>query len=208
MVMTKEDKEKLEESMKMHEREKKREEATDSFFKILFYLPRKGIRDLISFLQQNDFDYAPASTKHHQNWEGGLITHSYSVYWNLFDLNRQLGLDFDRHSISIVGLLHDVCKYDCYIIHDDNTITWNKDAKPGHGLKSVEIIERFIKLKEYEREAIMYHMGAYEQKEYTWDDLSKIYKKNPLAFYLHMADMQDTYEFEKQIEEMRDYERI
>lgn len=158
---------------------------------------RKGILDLIKYLDENGFFKAPASTKHHQNWEGGLVQHSYSVYLNLSDLNKRLKLGFSQDSIIISALLHDICKYDCYIIHDDKTITWNKDAKPGHALKSIEIAEKFIELKEEEKEAIMYHMGAYEQKEYTWNDLSIAYKKNSLSYYIHVADMQDTYEFRK-----------
>lgn len=156
---------------------------------------RENLDELYNFMLSNGFFKAPASTKHHQNWEGGLAEHSYSVLRKLIFLNSRLGLDFSLDSMIIVALLHDICKIDCYTIHEDKTITWNEDARPGHGKKSVAIISEFIKLTKEEEEAIAYHMGAYEKNEYTWSELSQVYKRNKLAFYLHVADMKDTYGF-------------
>ena len=41
---------------------------------------RDGLEDLLSWLQKSDFFTAPASTKYHGAYEGGLCEHSMDVY--------------------------------------------------------------------------------------------------------------------------------
>ncbi len=71
--------------------------------------------------------------------------------------------DVDVESLLICGLLHDVCKIDCYKKSGKEWI-WNKDCLPmGHGEKSIYIIQKFMKLTDEEALAIRWHMGG-------WDD--------------------------------------
>lgn len=156
---------------------------------------RKGIKELCDFLDESGFYIAPASTRYHHAYEGGLIEHSEQVMSKLNFLNERLNLNIPFESVLICGLLHDICKHDSYITKEDGKIVWNNDSIPGHGKKSVNIIEKYIKLTNEEKEAIMYHMGAYEKNEYNWNDLSKSYKKSKLVYFLHVADMMSTYEF-------------
>ena len=52
----------------------------EEFLKILRTVNREGMEDLIEFLEKSDFFKAPASTRFHGNFEGGLVEHSLKVY--------------------------------------------------------------------------------------------------------------------------------
>ena len=52
-------------------------------FKEIFVsqIDRPGAADLIAWLESTDFFTAPASTKHHGAFPGGLVGHSLNVYY-------------------------------------------------------------------------------------------------------------------------------
>ena len=52
----------------------------DKFIQLLRSTNRAGIEDLISFIEKTDFYTAPASTRFHGSYEGGLLEHSMKVY--------------------------------------------------------------------------------------------------------------------------------
>lgn len=52
----------------------------DKIMSLLSSVNREGIDKLIEFLQNSDYFKAPASTKYHGNFEGGLSEHCYNVY--------------------------------------------------------------------------------------------------------------------------------
>ena len=52
---------------------------------LLNQINRNGIEDLKAFLESSDFYEAPASTRYHGAYKGGLIEHSYKVYEILKD---------------------------------------------------------------------------------------------------------------------------
>ncbi len=84
---------------------------------------REGADKLLEYLlsSQSDFFTAPASTRFHGSYEGGLLEHSINVYYCLKDyLERQrvkevYNLEYSDESIEIVSLLHDLCKVNCYV---------------------------------------------------------------------------------------------
>lgn len=160
---------------------------------ILSNIDRKGMDDLIRFLSEDKFYIQPASTKYHQNYEGGLAEHSLEVYDALCKLNNLLNLGISLDSIAIVAILHDLCKINAYIKRDDNTFTYNPHCDPGHALKSLALVSCFIDLTEEEIAGIKYHMGAYEKKEYNWNELGEAYKTHKIAYFTHVADMFSTY---------------
>ena len=43
-------------------------------------IKREGLDKLIDWLEKSDFFEAPASTKYHGNYAGGLLEHSLNVY--------------------------------------------------------------------------------------------------------------------------------
>ena len=52
-------------------------------------ITREGADKLLEFLEKSDFFTAPASTRYHGAYEGGLVAHSLNVYDCLVDiLNR------------------------------------------------------------------------------------------------------------------------
>jgi len=173
---------------------------------LLQSVKREGVKDLIDWLE-NDTDYfeAPASTKYHDSFEGGLAKHSLSVYDRLINVlgmpELKKTIKYDRESRIICALLHDVCKTNFYKVSEKNvkneqTGKWEKEKYYtiedsrfyGHGECSVMLIEKHIKLTDEERYAIRWHMGAWDESAKT-GALNKAFKAYPLALALHIADM-------------------
>lgn len=176
---------------------------------------REGSDKLLEYLTSpsSDFFTAPASTRYHGAYEGGLVEHSLNVYECLRDyLARErvaelYGIEASDETIAIVSLLHDLCKMNFYKksfrnVKDDNG-KWNKvpsyeidDRLPyGHGEKSVYIISGFMRLTREEAFAIRYHMGFSGNEEPR--DVGKAFEMFPLAFALSTADMEASYFLEK-----------
>lgn len=139
------------------------------------------------------FFIAPASTKYHGCYEGGLFDHSYNVAMALIDLTQKLGLIWERDdSPYIVGLFHDLCKCDNYR-KIDNAISsgycYSEETLfKGHGIKSVLVLSQYLRLTEEEVACIVYHMGAFTAKE-EWQDYTNAIHKYPNVLYTHTADM-------------------
>ena len=176
------------------------------FIELLKSTNRLGIEDLISFLEKTDFFTAPASTRFHGSFEGGLVEHSLKVY-EILDCkakNNVLKLEIPDDTIKIVSLLHDICKLNFYKVDYRNAKNalgeWEKvpyytidDTIPyGHGEKSVMMISEYIKLTPEEKYSIRWHMGYTEPKE-LYNTIGAAYKKYPLALMMHEADLEATY---------------
>jgi len=192
-------------------------EQIDRFEKLLTETHREGMEKLIEFIRKSDFYTAPASTRFHGSYEGGLLEHSLNVY---DCLNAKVGgsgvwdnalKNVSLENITISALLHDLCKTYYYTIEMRNKKVdgvWEQvpfytveDKIPyGHGEKSVMMIEQYIKLEPVERYAIRWHMGAYEPKE-LWNTLGEAMNKFPLVLAIHEADMEATYLIESEVSE-------
>ena len=84
-------------------------------------ITREGADKLLEYLtEKTDFFTAPASTRFHGVYEGGLLEHSLNVYECLCDFvkrprfREKYGFVFDEESIAIAALLHDICKTNFY----------------------------------------------------------------------------------------------
>ena len=76
---------------------------------------RDGIVDLLSYLEKSDFFTAPASTKFHGSYPGGLCEHSLNVYYELVKLAKLYKMSgITLESVAIVSLFHDLCKVNFY----------------------------------------------------------------------------------------------
>ena len=86
------------------------------FIQILKNTNREGIDDLIVFIKKTDFFKAPASTRFHGSFEGGLLEHSMKVYEILKHKvkNAVIDVNISEDSIAIIALLHDICKANFY----------------------------------------------------------------------------------------------
>ena len=174
-------------------------------------ITREGADKLLEYLlsSQSDFFIAPASTRFHGSYEGGLLEHSINVYNCLKDylkrprVKEDYRLEYSDESIAIVSLLHDLCKVNCYKAGTRNvkdssgvwqqvpTFEYADDMPYGHGEKSVYIISGFMKLTREEAFAIRYHMGFSGSE--PANNVGAAFEKYPLAFALSTADMEATY---------------
>lgn len=164
-------------------------------------ITRPGADKLLAWLEQTDFFEAPASTRFHSSFPGGLCHHTVGVFQRLTMLLDTIpgAPDCTPETVAIAALLHDVCKANFYAVEMRNRKNdrgqWEKypfyivDEKfpYGHGEKSVFLIERFMHLTNEEAVAIRYHMGAFDDG--TRQSFCHAVEKFPLAFYLHTADM-------------------
>lgn len=164
---------------------------------LLISTNRKGVYELIKFLERMGYFKAPASTNRHYSFEGGLIKHSYSVYRLFSRLCKEFDLGMTEDSIIICSLLHDVCKSDVYMLTDSG-YKYNGFIK-GHAERSLRKVKQYIKLTEQEEELIKFHMGMYGTTEfhngmgeYTLRELVKAYNENKIAKLFYFCDDMST----------------
>lgn len=173
-------------------------------------IKRDGADKLRNYLISSDFFVAPASSKFHCAYEGGLCAHSVNTYKRLLNnVQNEYGEKWEEYysheTIAICGLMHDLCKIDFYKV-DYRNVKENGEwvKKPyyareetlpyGHGEKSVYILCGFIKITREEAMAINWHMGGFDARARGGDgSISEAYSKFPLAVLLHVSDLEATY---------------
>ncbi len=174
------------------------------------HIKREGADRLLTYMcsDQCDFFTAPASTRFHGSYSGGLLEHSLNVYDCLVDyLSRErtkstYNMNYNDETVAIVALLHDICKTNVYKESTRNQKIngeWKQvpyyefdDQLPyGHGEKSVYIITGFMKLTREEAFAIRYHMGFSGPEDQR--SIGYTFENYPIAFALSTADMEATY---------------
>lgn len=180
----------------------------EKILEVLKTVKRLEIESLITFLEESDFFKAPASTKYHGNFEGGLAEHSWNVYQIFKRKVQGYKLDIPEDSIVIAGLLHDICKVNFYT----KETKWRKDCNGrwesyedygvcdsfpvGHGEKSVMMLQKFINLTDTEIMLIRWHMGGFESEDNRMH-LYNALELCPAIAALHTADMEATYLLER-----------
>lgn len=151
--------------------------------KLLRETGRSGINNVIEYLRNGAFYSAPASVAFHNNFKGGLAKHSMDVYLKAIELYDELKscdveLTFDKNSVTLCSLLHDICKMDEYTINMLGQARHTKQYYENknnnellrHGTKSIDILLYCkLELTKEEIKAIHWHMGGWAkdaQKEY------------------------------------------
>ena len=82
------------------------EEQKEMILDLLKSTEREGIDKLADYLTEStDFFTAPASTKFHNNFRGGLAQHCLNVYENFKSLLEIKGVEMQEDSIIICALL-------------------------------------------------------------------------------------------------------
>lgn len=178
-------------------------------------ITREGSDKLLEYLcsKQCDFFTAPASTRFHGSYQGGLLEHSLNVYDCLKDylerprVKELYGLSASPETVALISLLHDICKVNFYKTDYRNAKNdngeWEKvpyytvdDRLPyGHGEKSVYIITGFMRLTREEAFAIRFHMGFSGTEDINL--VGRAFEQFPLAYALHAADMEASYFLER-----------
>lgn len=190
------------------------EENKARFLELCGLIKRNGIADLINWLESSDFFVAPASSRFHGCYAGGLLEHSLNVYKNMDKLVKSHDELTDYFSfisrdgnidetVAIVALFHDLCKVYLYKPEKRNRKNeagqWESyDAYGydelfkfgGHGSKSVYIVQNFIKLTPEEATAINCHMGAFGADAQS---VGSAFEACPLAWLLSVADQEASY---------------
>ena len=172
-------------------------------------IKREGIDDLLKWICSSDFFTAPASTRFHGSYPGGLAEHSLNVYRCLSKIvGGYPEENISAETVAVTALFHDLCKVHCYKtgtrnVKDESTGKWvakevyetDEQFPIGHGEKSCIILQWFLKkLSVDELLAIRYHMGGFDASAKGGDgSISKAYTSCPLAVMLHMADLEATY---------------
>ena len=183
--------------------------------------PGADVEGLIKKLKDTDYFTAPASTKFHNCFIGGLADHSLNVYYNLKRLveNKHLEDVIPEESIIICGLLHDMSKINYYEkgvrnkkVYSESGSKWdelgrydwvseetwnvipdNKRFIYGNHEETAEfMVRQFIPLKVAESAAILNHHAG-KGYDSTGINISSIFHKYPLANLLHVADMIATF---------------
>ena len=101
----------------------------ECFISLIESIEREGVdkERLIKKLESSDFFYAPASTIYHSSFEGGLCSHSISVYNTLLNLVKAMytkysaddeayenNCPYSDDTLKIVALFHDFDKMNKY----------------------------------------------------------------------------------------------
>ena len=157
----------------------------------------------LEWLRTTDFYTAPASSKYHDSFRGGLLTHTLNVYNKMLEL-----IEIDSFSTvdiaeaTLACLTHDWCKiryYEMYLknVKDEQTGQWTKQeaytvnqtgAPLGHGTTSMFLASRFIHLPLDLALAIRWHMGRWHTSENEENELQLANSRYPLVYLVQFAD--------------------
>jgi HD superfamily phosphohydrolase YqeK len=188
------------------------ENKKTKFKEMILSTHREGAENVIAMLEELGFFKAPASTKFHLNYEGGLLEHSLNVCEIALEL-RELMIRKKDHllhalpveSVIIAALLHDVCKADIY----KATVKKQKNADGvwcdvpgydvdysnfpmGHGEKSVIVLlKNGLKLTDDEIVAIRWHMTPWDLPFQSYEmksSLNAAREYSPLLAIIQAAD--------------------
>lgn len=173
---------------------------------------RRGMDNVIEYLEKSDFFVAPASTNFHGNYVGGLLEHSLNCCKLGLQLREvliaqkpELADKLPEESIIVVTLLHDICKANIYKEEIKNrkndkglwekyrgyTVDYSK-FPVGHGEKSVIMLLRLgFDLSTDEILAIRWHMSAWDlamQSPESKSNYSTAKDMTPLCSLMQASD--------------------
>lgn len=184
----------------------------EKFIELLQSTGRKGVDKVIDMLEETGFFEAPASTRFHLSYKGGLLEHSLGVCRIALMVRKQVLLvkpelesQLPVESVILTTLLHDVCKAEIYrraIKRRKNEQGFWEDYEGydvdysdfpvGHGEKSVIVLLRTgLELTKEEILAIRWHMSAWDlpfQSYELMNSLNVAREKTPLIGILQAAD--------------------
>lgn len=186
---------------------------------------REGKEELKNWLlsEGNDFFTAPASTKFHGAYVGGLCEHSLDVYHMAVKLanameddikhqyqalgNRKYEKEQFMESLTIAALFHDLCKVNFYsqsFRNVKNKVTGVWESVPyytiderfpfgGHGSKSVYILQYYLRDLKKEEAIAINCHMGFSDAQNNVNTIAQSFHFSPLAWIVHIADEAATY---------------
>lgn len=182
--------------------------AVDRYLELLTSVNRDNADKLIEWLKTTDFFTAPASTRFHGCYPGGLLQHHLRVYELLHELSLkhdfnssinpgQRSLPVNEANIIVACLTHDFCKINHYQPTVSGGYTWVRGSAKGHALLSLKLILQYMPLMEIEVEMIRFHMGVYGLNEFEErtgeynlrnEGLMHAWHHNPIVKFMYFCD--------------------
>lgn len=163
----------------------------------------KNLQQLCTWLNSSGFYEAPASTRYHEPYTGGLRNHTLRVVRNIETLHKLPQFeDVDLASAVLVALVHDWCKIGMYTSYEKNVKdeygNWVKQtafklsdtlaSAFGHGVSSMYLAGKWFNLTEEEALAIRWHMGPWRAVDSESNELQFANENYPLVHMLQFAD--------------------
>lgn len=222
---------KVEEEIEKFKKSEKYESNKQWLDLLLSYLSDAERLAIKGFLDNTDILIAPASTKYHGNYFGGLMEHIVQVYNNLVDLG------FTSQMAAKISLLHDFCKLNFYVPYvkqgdwrDMTEEEYNEykknnpngratrirpeeigfkienDPKLGHGEYSLLLaVKAGIPMSIKEMQMIRWHMGFHDYTNYAFYE-KELLKNNPdvlkVQYADHISSLMEEEEFKKRRESL------
>lgn len=124
-------------------------ELIERFEALISSVKRDNIDSLLRAIRASDFYRAPASTRFHGAYEGGLLEHSLNVYDCLIakknnpvwaQVFKEQG--YTQENFIIAALLHDMCKISFYEASTKNEKTYDPEIVAGADPKQVKSDEK------------------------------------------------------------------
>jgi len=172
-----------------------------------------NLTKIIEPLQELGYFEAPASSKYHLNYKGGLLKHSYNVYCLMLKLKEVYNLKLLERDIFVSAFLHDldkVKKYKPRVINETTIYIWDDVIGLDNGIGSLYLATQDLGLTKAELSrdvaiAITYHMGFWGFPDFDkkTDNLKKFSYAFDLLTLLRHADEGATFILEKN----RDFEK-
>ena len=163
----------------------------------------KSYESMIDWLRTTDFYTAPASTRYHDSHPGGLLVHSLKVYNETISLLQLPKFqNVDKSYAIIAALVHDWCKIGYYEsfqknVKNESTGQWEKETAYrvnqkgiplGHGVTSLYLAMRVMKIPTEVALAIRFHMGRWSICEPEFNELQKANSEYPMVYLIQFAD--------------------
>ena len=177
---------------------------------------------MLNWLLTTDFFEAPASTKYHGNFAGGLVLHSLHVFDRMsteLSCTNLEGTAAKVFHFRLIGwsllplppLLHDICKAEFYKIDYKNQKVYSEqgrqfDKRGAYSWESIPFytVDEKFPFGHGEKSVFLIneHMRLtrdealairFHMGDFTDRNTGKAYEMCPLALQLHIADLQATY---------------
>jgi|GEM_PF-4771436 len=161
--------------------------------------------------EKSDYFNAPASSKYHNNFKGGLAAHSLNVCNTALKINDSLNLGLKRSNVILACLLHDLSKVTYYTPNilksgkQSESVPYNREPTffMPHGADSLYLVNNVLKMEVSQdvATAICYHMPFDYNDLMQMSNLNKMAKMPTTMMLVWLVQMSDL--FASQIMEVK-----